>query len=93
MKYTLYVITYDSKLRAIVLFYNLKGFSATMNPIFRDESITFFFGGMGWNGFSVGDVHTVSKNTAIQFIGENNDHSLAMRAAKLQHKYYRVRLE
>jgi hypothetical protein len=57
-----------------------------MNHILRDKSVTFFFGGMGWYGFTVGYINTVSKNAAIQFVGKNNDHSLAMRTTKFQHE-------
>jgi hypothetical protein len=57
-----------------------------MNHILRDESVAFFLGSVGWYGFTVGYVNTVSKNAAIQFVGKNNDHSLAMRADQLQHE-------
>jgi len=86
MKHTLYVITFHGEFRSICLLYDTKGFSATMNHILRDETVAFFFGCMGWYGFTIGYVNTVSKNAAIQFVGKNNDHSLAMRADQLQHE-------
>jgi hypothetical protein len=57
-----------------------------MNHILRDESVAFFLGCVGWYGFTVGDVYTVSKNATIQLVGKNNDQSLAMRADQLQHE-------
>jgi hypothetical protein len=57
-----------------------------MDYILRYESIAFFLGSVGWDGFTIRNVYTMTENAAIQFVGKNNDHSLAMRADQFQHE-------